>query len=148
MFEAVVGSYFSTHVVDWISKETEGRLHRTSTQYVHYPVYSFLANITGLPFQTETNTGFGILFKTYLDVTLYQYQNAEGVTEETITSETANSPEAKSAKEDALEFVETNFSSVKLPRQEIERGFRFWDAVSSFFFFSFFIFSSRRWKEG
>jgi hypothetical protein len=107
-----------------------------------------VANDAGLPFQTETNTGFGILFKTYLDVTLYQYQNAEGVTEETITSETANSPEAKSAKEDALEFVETNFSSVKLPRQEIERGFRFWDAVSSFFFFSFFIFSSRRWKEG
>jgi len=58
----------------------------------------------------------------------------------TITSDTANSPEAKSAKEDAMEFVEQNFPSVKLPRQEIERGFRFWDAVCLLLLFLPFVF--------
>jgi hypothetical protein len=38
----------------------------------------------------------------------------------------------KEAKRDALSFVEQNFTSVKSPLVEVERGFRFWDAVSLF----------------
>jgi hypothetical protein len=29
-----------------------------------------------------------------------------------------------------MEFIENTFSGVKNPRQEVERGFRFWDTVS------------------
>ncbi|WVR04833.1 hypothetical protein IAU60_001845 [Kwoniella sp. DSM 27419] len=75
-----------------------------------------------LPFQTEVNTGFGILAKTYLDATTYHH-------DETITEETAATDKAKQAKRDALSFVEQSFSSIKSPIQEIERGFRFWDSI-------------------
>lgn len=84
----------------------------------------------GLPFQTETNTGFGILFKTYLDVTLYSYESETPLS----SPEAAESKEAKEAKTQALDFVEQSFESVKMPRLEVERGFRFWDAVSLVFF--------------
>ncbi|KAG8930683.1 hypothetical protein FRC02_003785 [Tulasnella sp. 418] len=73
-----------------------------------------------LPFQTDVNTGFGILAKVYLDglVTLYGKAvtdpNAEGVRE---------------AKDEALEFCDDTFEGVKYPRAEVKRGFRFWDAA-------------------
>lgn len=35
------------------------------------------------------------------------------------------------AKEGALEICEETFEGIKNPRAEVERGFRFWDAVSS-----------------
>ncbi|WVF69546.1 hypothetical protein IAT40_004324 [Kwoniella sp. CBS 6097] len=75
-----------------------------------------------LPFQSETNTGFGILAKTYLDATIYHH-------DEIITDATAGTDKAKQAKKDALGFVEQSFSSIKLPIQEVERGFRFWDSI-------------------
>ncbi|OCF33804.1 COP9 signalosome complex subunit 5 [Kwoniella heveanensis BCC8398] len=75
-----------------------------------------------LPFQSETNTGFGILAKTYLDATIYHH-------DEIITEATASTDKAKQAKKDALDFVEQSFSSIKLPIQEVERGFRFWDSI-------------------
>lgn len=81
----------------------------------------------GLPFQSETNTGFGILFKTYLDVTLFSYEGDEGG----INASNANSDAAKEAKGQALDFVEQSFENVKSPKLEVERGFRFWDTVSS-----------------
>jgi hypothetical protein len=75
-----------------------------------------------LPFQTEVNTGFGVLAKVYLDAlthinnrTRVRDPNAEGV---------------KEAKEIALEICEETFTGVKSPKQEVERGFRFWDLVS------------------
>ncbi|WWC86657.1 uncharacterized protein L201_001534 [Kwoniella dendrophila CBS 6074] len=75
-----------------------------------------------LPFQSEVNTGFGILIKTYLDATTYHF-------DDTITESDANTEKAIQAKKDALSFVEQSFSSVKLPLQEVERGFRFWDSI-------------------
>nr|XP_019046903.1 XPG domain-containing protein [Kwoniella bestiolae CBS 10118]OCF25833.1 XPG domain-containing protein [Kwoniella bestiolae CBS 10118] len=75
-----------------------------------------------LPFQSEVNTGFGILTKTYLDATTYHY-------EDTITEADAKTDRAIQAKKDALSFIEQSFSSVKLPLQEVERGFRFWDSI-------------------
>jgi hypothetical protein len=82
-----------------------------------------LLDITlSLPFQTEVNTGFGVLAKVYLDAlthlnnrTRVRDPNAEGI------------PEAKAI---ALETCEETFPGVKYPKQEVERGFRFWDVVS------------------
>jgi hypothetical protein len=82
-----------------------------------------LLDITlSLPFQTEVNTGFGVLAKVYLDAlthinngTRVRDPNAEGV---------------KEAKAMALEICEETFPGVKLPKHEVERGFRFWDVVS------------------
>jgi len=75
-----------------------------------------------LPFQTEVNTGFGVLAKVYLDAlthingrTRVLDANAEGV---------------KEAKAMALEICEETFTGVKSPKLEVERGFRFWDVVS------------------
>lgn len=74
-----------------------------------------------LPFQADVNTGFGILGKVYLDALVMMYgqkivnSDDEGVAD---------------AKESALEVCEETFSGVKNPRAEVERGFRFWDAVS------------------
>jgi hypothetical protein len=76
-----------------------------------------------LPFQTDVNTGFGILAKTYLDATSYHFDG-------TIPEGQADTPEAVSAKKEALAFLEQSFLGIKNPIQEIERGFRFWDAVS------------------
>ncbi|QRV89051.1 hypothetical protein RhiJN_17069 [Ceratobasidium sp. AG-Ba] len=73
-----------------------------------------------LPFQTEVNTGFGILAKVYLDALVainggpVKSRDDEGVQE---------------AKDGAMELVEDTFTNVKYPRAEVERGFRFWDAA-------------------
>ena len=87
-----------------------------------------LLDITlSLPFQTEVNTGFGVLAKVYLDAlthinngTRVHDPNAEGV---------------KEAKEMALEICEETFPGVKSPKLEVERGFRFWDVVSIILFY-------------
>jgi hypothetical protein len=47
-----------------------------------------------------------------------------------ITDSNKDSDAVKQAKEDALKSVEEAFTSIKGARQEVERGFRFWDAVS------------------
>lgn len=79
-----------------------------------------LLDITiSLPFQSEVNTGFGVLAKVYLDALTHLNNqtrvldpNAEGVRE---------------SKAMALEICEDTFPGVKNPKQEVERGFRFWD---------------------
>jgi len=81
-----------------------------------------LTDEPGLPYQSEPNTGFGILAKTYLDVVIYHY--GDTVAEEDMLGE-----KSKGSKKQALEFVESSFGSVKTPVAEVERGFRFWDAV-------------------
>lgn len=81
-----------------------------------------LLDITlSLPFQTEVNTGFGVLAKVYLDAlthinngTRVRDPNAEGI---------------KESKALALEICEDTFPGVKYPKHEVERGFRFWDVV-------------------
>lgn len=83
--------------------------------------------MSGLPFQTEANTGFGILFKAYLDVAIYHHEQVP------ITAKNANTDEVKAAKAGAMEFIESAFESVKNPRTEVERGFRFWDTASRLF---------------
>lgn len=75
-----------------------------------------------LPFQTEPNTGFGVLAKVYIDATIAFYQG--------MPTGKPDDEDVKAAKVQAMEVVEETFVVVKNPRAEIERGFRFWDAVS------------------
>lgn len=78
---------------------------------------------TGLPFQSEVNTGFGILAKTYIDATI-------AFSEGGIKAGDEEKPESINAKDEAMRIVEETFTNVKSPRMEVERGFRFWDSVS------------------
>jgi hypothetical protein len=80
-----------------------------------------------LPFQTEVNTGFGVLAKVYLDA-LTHINGGQRVRD-------ANAEGVKERKQMALEICEETFPGVKSPAQEVERGFRFWDVVSLFGFF-------------
>ena len=83
----------------------------------------FLDITLSLPFQTEVNTGFGILAKVYLDA-LTHINNGARVRDPT-------APGVQVAKEMALDLCEETFPGVKSPKLEVERGFRFWDLVSS-----------------
>ncbi|KAJ7483411.1 XPG I-region protein [Mycena latifolia] len=74
-----------------------------------------------LPFQTEVNTGFGVLGKVYLDA-LTHINNRTRVRD-------PNAPGVREAKAMALEICEETFPGVKYPKLEVERGFRFWDVA-------------------
>lgn len=87
-----------------------------------------------LPFQADVNTGFGILAKVYLDATVMMYSDDQPLT----SIKDANAEGVEDAKQEALQVVEETFVGVKNPRMEVERGFRFWDAVRR----SFPVFSS------
>lgn len=77
-----------------------------------------------LPFQSDVNTGFGILAKTYIDATIAFFGG-------TVTEADLENPKVKESKEQAIGVVEETFVIVKNAKAEIERGFRFWDAVST-----------------
>lgn len=85
----------------------------------------FLDIALSLPFQTEVNTGFGVLAKVYLDA-LTHINNGTRVRD-------PNAPGVNVAKEMALDLCEETFPGVKNPKSEVERGFRFWDVVSVVF---------------
>lgn len=74
-----------------------------------------------LPFQSEVNTGFGVLAKVYLDA-LTHINNGQRVRD-------PNAEGVREAKAMALEICEETFPGVKSPKLEVERGFRFWDVV-------------------
>lgn len=77
-----------------------------------------------LPFQSDVNTGFGILAKVYLDA-LTHINNRQRVRD-------PDAEGVKEAKALALDICEETFPGVKYPKHEVERGFRFWDCVSTF----------------
>ncbi|TBU30595.1 temperature dependent protein affecting M2 dsRNA replication-domain-containing protein [Dichomitus squalens] len=74
-----------------------------------------------LPFQSEVNTGFGVLAKVYLDA-LTHINGRQRVRD-------ANAEGVKEAKQMALDICEETFQGVKYPKAEVERGFRFWDVT-------------------
>ncbi|KAI0698346.1 XPG I-region protein [Cytidiella melzeri] len=74
-----------------------------------------------LPFQSEVNTGFGVLAKVYLDA-LTHINGRQRVRD-------ANAEGVREFKAMALDICEETFSGVKNPKQEVERGFRFWDVA-------------------
>lgn len=80
-----------------------------------------------LPFQTDVNTGFGVLAKVYLDALTHINGGAR--------VRDAAAPGVAMKKEMALDLCEETFPGVKAPRAEVERGFRFWDIVRGAFFF-------------
>lgn len=81
----------------------------------------FLDINLSLPFQSEVNTGFGVLAKVYLDA-LTHLNNGQRVRD-------PNAEGVREAKQMALEICEETFPGVKSPKLEVERGFRFWDVA-------------------
>lgn len=91
-------------------------------QHARRPRDDLLDIALSLPFQADVNTGFGILAKVYLDALVAIHGG----------SVASGDPESiREAKDAALEICEDTFTGIKYPRAEVERGFRFWDAVSS-----------------
>ncbi|KDN46136.1 hypothetical protein K437DRAFT_223820 [Tilletiaria anomala UBC 951] len=75
-----------------------------------------------LPFQTDTNTGLGIVIKCFLEG-LITYHGSK------VTPEEADSESVKEAKETIAEMLESTFESVKNIKHELGKGFRFWRAL-------------------
>ncbi|SAM84891.1 uncharacterized protein UBRO_05917 [Ustilago bromivora] len=75
-----------------------------------------------LPFQTDVNTGTGIVVKCYLDG-LMQYLNGA------ITPDKVDDPDVIEAKEGVLGALEPTFDNVKDVKAELGRAFRFWQAL-------------------
>ncbi|KAM0755876.1 hypothetical protein T439DRAFT_295879 [Meredithblackwellia eburnea MCA 4105] len=83
-----------------------------------------------LPFQQDTNTGMGILFKAFgdtvaaicggLDVVL-KVGKGEGTSEEKAV--------VKDAKEQTIDLLKDAFSNVKNVKLELQRGLRFWQLM-------------------
>ncbi|MBL2474451.1 hypothetical protein ELJ50_30305, partial [Klebsiella pneumoniae] len=61
-----------------------------------------------LPFQSEVNTGLGILAKTYIDVTISQYEGS-------LVGADPESEKVKEAKETALEILVDPFLVIRNP---------------------------------
>lgn len=82
-----------------------------------------------LPFQNEANTGMGILFKGYADAMVCHRAEIESDS----SNEGVNKEDLlKELKEDILSGAQDGFPMVRDVRAELNRGFRFWDAVSCF----------------
>jgi hypothetical protein len=74
-----------------------------------------------LPFQSDTNTGLGVVIKCYIEAFLAFHGAAP--TEEEVAREDA---EVKESKENVLSMLEGTFSKVRDVRNELQRGFRYW----------------------
>lgn len=86
-----------------------------------------------LPFQTDTNTGMGILFKAYGDAVCHMAGGVDVVTRAGKGVEGASEEErtqVKEAKEVVCSMLEEAFPNVKNVTAELQRGFRFWGMVS------------------
>lgn len=75
-----------------------------------------------LPFQSDTNTGMGIVAKCYLDA-LYTLHGGP------VTAADAASPEVAEAKDSVLDMLVETFENVRDVPFEIRRAFRFWGAL-------------------
>ncbi|GAA6040406.1 hypothetical protein JCM8097_007600 [Rhodosporidiobolus ruineniae] len=94
----------------------------------------YLGIAFSLPFQNDTNTGMGILFKAYGDTVCHVAGGYEAVAK-TAKGESEGGASAQEketvgqAKEQVLELLQDAFPNVKNVRAELERGFRFWHLV-------------------
>ncbi|SPO28323.1 related to MKT1 - retroviral protease signature protein [Ustilago trichophora] len=75
-----------------------------------------------LPFQTDVNTGMGIVVKCYLDG-LLTYRGGP------VLPEQVDDEEVVEAKQGVLHALEETFANVKDVKMELGRSFRFWQAV-------------------
>lgn len=90
-----------------------------------------------LPFCQEANTGMGILFKAYGDAVCHLAGGVDVVVRSgagTSQGSGANADEqrhVRETKEATLGMLDDAFPNVKNVRNELERGFRFWQTVRS-----------------
>lgn len=82
-----------------------------------------------LPFQTDTNTGLGILLKCYIEGFL-AYSGAVPTSDDVSGKNgQAKQAEIKEYKDSILDILEESFINVRSVRMELQRGFRFWDSI-------------------
>ncbi|PRQ77029.1 Temperature dependent protein affecting M2 dsRNA replication-domain containing protein [Rhodotorula toruloides] len=81
------------------------------------PLSRELLVFNSLPFQTDTNTGMGILFKAYGDAFTSMAGGLEMVQRSLVKDE------------EVLGLLQGAFTNVKSVRAELERGFRFWNLI-------------------
>lgn len=85
-----------------------------------------------LPFQTDTNTGMGILFKAYGDTVCHMAGGVDVVSRAghgTTGADEQDVAAVKDAKEQTLNLLDDAFPNVKNVSAELMRGFRFWSMV-------------------
>ncbi|PWY97699.1 hypothetical protein BCV70DRAFT_202642 [Testicularia cyperi] len=82
----------------------------------------FLDIALSLPFQTDVNTGLGVVVKCYLDA-LYAFNEGP------VTADDVGREAVVEAKRSVVGMVADTFVNVKDVRAELARGFRFWDAL-------------------
>ena len=75
-----------------------------------------------LPFQSDTNTGMGILIKCYMDA-LYTLHNGP------ITADEAHAPDVVEAKKTVVDMLIETFENVRDVTLELRRARRFWTAL-------------------
>lgn len=95
----------------------------------------YLGVAFSLPFQADTNTGMGILFKAFGDTVCHMAGGIETVAKTANGGATKDEREAiQQQKAQVLDLLQNAFPNVKNVRAELERGFRFWNLVSPNFF--------------
>lgn len=75
-----------------------------------------------LPFQTDVNTGMGIVVKCYLDGLIAYHEGP-------VTADQAEDASVMEEKKGVLGMLDETFTNVKDVRAELGRAFRFWTAV-------------------
>ncbi|SCZ90934.1 BZ3500_MvSof-1268-A1-R1_Chr1-3g02397 [Microbotryum saponariae] len=94
--------------------------------------HDYLDIAVSLPFQTDTNTGMGILFKAYGDAVCHLAGGVQVVTRSghgTQGEDSEEGKEVKEAKEQTLSLLDDAFPNVKNVTSELQRGFRFWQMM-------------------
>lgn len=75
-----------------------------------------------LPFQTDTNTGLGVVVKCYIEAVIAFHGAAPREDE-------VDSEDVKESKEGVLKMLDETFGNVRSVRGELARGFRCWEAL-------------------
>ncbi|GAA5858792.1 hypothetical protein JCM8547_004990 [Rhodosporidiobolus lusitaniae] len=94
----------------------------------------YLEAAFSLPFQSDTNTGMGILFKAFGDTVCHMAGGIEVVARTAKPEAEGGAGKAerevvRDAKEQVLGLLQDAFPNVKNVRAELERGFRFWNLI-------------------
>lgn len=87
-----------------------------------------------LPFQSDTNTGMGILFKAFGDAVCHMSGGVDVVTRAGTGTTGASEEEVaavKAAKEQTLALLDDAFPNIKNVTADLQRGLRFWELVRS-----------------
>ncbi|CAO1628748.1 unnamed protein product [Parajaminaea phylloscopi] len=75
-----------------------------------------------LPFQSDTNTGLGVVFKCYIEAFIAFHSRPP-------TEDEMGSADAIESKNSVLEMLDSTFANVRNVKGEIQRGFRYWECL-------------------